>query len=169
MSALESLQVLLVDDNQHMRAIVAAILKGAGVAKCIEVSDGSEALRALRERPVDLAIVDFNMFPMDGVEFTRLVRNAPDSANPFLPIIMMTGHAEKHRVCEARDAGVTEFIVKPVTANSVLSRIQAVIFKPRSFVKSETYNGPCRRRVVDPKFQGPYRRMGDTRKAESAA
>jgi two-component system chemotaxis response regulator CheY len=167
MSALQSLQVLLVDDNQHMRAIVAAILKGAGVGATYEVTDGSEALRVLRERAIDLAIVDFNMFPMDGVEFTRLVRNAPDSNNPFLPIIMMTGHAEKNRVCEARDAGVTEFIVKPVTANSVLSRIQAVIFKPRPFVRTDAYNGPDRRRVSDPRFQGPYRRMGDA--GESAA
>jgi CheY-like chemotaxis protein len=160
---------LLVDDNQHMRAIVAAILKGAGVGNTFEVGDGAEALRVLRERPIDLAIVDFNMFPLDGVEFTRLVRNAPDSNNPFLPIIMMTGHAEKHRVCEARDAGVNEFIVKPVTANSVLSRIQAVIFKPRAFVKTDAYNGPCRRRVVDPKFEGPFRRMGDGRRDENAA
>lgn len=169
MSALESLQVLLVDDNQHMRAIVAAILKGAGVGKTLEVSDGAEALRVLRERAVDLAIVDFNMFPLDGVEFTRLVRNAPDSANPYLPIIMMTGHAERSRVCEARDAGVTEFIVKPVTANSVLSRIQAVIFKPRPFVKTASYNGPCRRRVNDPKFSGPWRRASDAQQDENAA
>ena len=169
MSALNSLNVLLVDDNQHMRAIVAAILKGAGVGTTHEVNDGAEALRVLRERPIDLAIVDFNMFPLDGVEFTRLVRNAPDSANPFLPIIMMTGHAERHRVCEARDAGVTEFIVKPVTANSVLSRVQAVIFKPRPFVRTESYNGPCRRRVNDPRFTGPWRRAGDERRDENAA
>lgn len=172
MSALETLQVLLVDDNQHMRAIVAAILKGAGIGRTIEVSDGSEALRVLRERSIDLAIVDFNMFPLDGVEFTRLVRNAPDSANPYLPIIMMTGHSERTRVCEARDAGVTEFIVKPVTANSVLSRIQAVIFKPRQFVKTEAYNGPCRRRVTDAKYAGPLRRATDVdavQRTENAA
>ena len=169
MSALNSLHVLLVDDNQHMRAIVAAILKGAGVGETHEVNDGAEALRVLRERPIDLAIVDFNMAPLDGVEFTRLVRNSPDSINPFLPIIMMTGHAERAKVCEARDAGVTEFIVKPVTANSVLSRIQAVIFRPRAFVKTEAYNGPDRRRIADPRFQGPYRRESDSSKDENAA
>lgn len=169
MSALESLQILLVDDNQHMRAIVAAILKGAGVGHTYEVNDGSEALRVLRERSIDLAIVDFNMFPVDGVEFTRLVRNSPDSVNPYLPIIMMTGHAERTRVCEARDAGVTEFIVKPVTANSVLSRLQAVIFRPRPFVKSEAYAGPCRRRITDPRFAGPFRRASDEAKGENAA
>src|SRR3569623_1853150 len=73
-SPLESLQVLLADDNQHMRAIVAAVLKGVGVKRIREVSDGAEALHVLREFPAALAIVDFNMAPMDGVEFTRYVR-----------------------------------------------------------------------------------------------
>ena len=92
MSALQSLSILLVDDNQHMRAITSAILQSAGVRKIREVPDGAMALEALREHAVDLVIVDFNMFPLDGVEFTRLVRNSPDSVNPYLPIIMMTGH-----------------------------------------------------------------------------
>lgn len=159
MAALEALNVLLVDDNAPMRAIVAAILKGAGVRKPLEVAGGAEALQVLGSHPVDIAIVDFNMFPLDGVEFTKLVRNSHDSPNPFLPIIMMTGHAERHRVEEARDAGVTEFIVKPVTARSVLSRVNAVIFKPRPFVRCDTYFGPCRRRVDDANYPGPERRM----------
>ena len=166
MSALESLQVLLVDDNQHMRAIVVAILKGVGIKRVREVGDGAEALHALRDFAADLAIVDFNMSPLDGVEFTRLVRNANDSPNPYLPIIMMTGHAERSRVYDARDAGVTEFVVKPVTAKSVLSRIQAVIFKPRPFVRTDSYFGPCRRRVQDARYAGPYRRATDAQRDE---
>ena len=110
----ESLRVLLVDDNQHMRAIVTTVLAGVGVRQVRETRDGAEALEALRDWPADLAIVDFQMFPVDGVEFTRMVRNAPDSRNPYLPIIMMTGHSEKSRVCDARDAGVTEFVAKPL-------------------------------------------------------
>ena len=106
MSSLQALQVLLVDDNQHMRQITSAVLQSAGVRKVREAADGGAALEILRAQSVDLAIVDFNMFPLDGVEFTRLVRNSPDTANPYLPIIMMTGHSEKSRVYEARDAGV---------------------------------------------------------------
>jgi len=146
MASLQSLQVLLVDDNQHMRAITSAVLQSAGVRKVHEASDGAAALEMLREHAVDLVIVDFNMFPLDGVEFTRLVRNSPDSTNPYLPIIMMTGHSEKSRVYEARDAGVTEFVVKPITAKAILDRIQAVIFRPRPFVKTDDYFGPDRRR-----------------------
>jgi len=160
-SGLESVRVLLVDDNQHMRAIVLTVLHGVGMTHVREARDGSEALAILREWPADLAIVDFQMFPLDGVEFTRLVRNAPDSANAYLPIIMMTGHSERSRVMEARDAGVTEFVAKPVTAKSVLDRMQAVIFHPRPFVRSNSYFGPDRRRRQDPAHSGPWRRSTD--------
>ena len=115
----------------------------------------------MRRWPADLAIVDFHMSPIDGVEFTRLVRQASDSPNPFLPIIMLTGYAERSRVEEARDAGVTEFIVKPVTAKAVLSRLQNVIYKPRPFVQTKTYFGPDRRRRADNDYAGPSRRKSD--------
>lgn len=161
MSSLKSLQILLIDDNQHMRTIAAAILQSAGIRNIIEVSDGSAALAALHQNPIDLAIVDFNMAPMDGVEFTRLVRNRPDSPNAYLPIIMMTGHSEKHRVMEARDAGVTEFVVKPITAKAVFDRIQAVIMRPRPFIKANAYFGPDRRRSTPSTYSGPKRRKDD--------
>jgi len=161
MSALQSLNILLVDDNQHMRAITSAILQSAGIRNIREVSDGAMALESLRSHAVDLAIVDFNMFPLDGVEFTRLVRNSADSANPYLPIIMMTGHSEKSRVYEARDAGVTEFVVKPITAKAVFDRIQAVIMRPRPFVKTDDYFGPDRRRTASMNYKGPLRRSTD--------
>lgn len=161
MSSLKSLHILLVDDNQHMRAITSAILQSAGARNIREVADGSSALEALRQNPADLAIVDFNMAPMDGVEFTRLVRNSPDSPNPYLPIIMMTGHSEKSRVFEARDAGVTEFVTKPLTAKALLDRLHAVIFRPRPYVKTDTYFGPDRRRRNDANYRGEKRRVAD--------
>jgi CheY-like chemotaxis protein len=164
MSMLAALRVLLVDDNQHMRSIVAAVLAGVGVQQVRECWDGAEALDALRQWPADVAIVDFQMTPIDGVEFTRLVRNAGDSPNPFLPIIMLTGHAERHRVEEARDAGVTEFVVKPVTARAVLDRLNAVILRPRPFVRTSEYFGPDRRRRQDPAYAGPWRRRDDGEK-----
>jgi two-component system, chemotaxis family, chemotaxis protein CheY len=161
MASLQALQVLLVDDNPHMRTITSAVLKSAGIAKVEEAADGAAALDYLRYHPADLVIVDFNMFPLDGVEFTRLVRNSPDSANPYLPIIMMTGHSEKVRVYEARDAGVNEFVVKPITPKAILDRIQSVIFHPRPYVKTGGYFGPDRRRTQASHYRGPRRRRTD--------
>lgn len=158
---LSGLKVLVADDNVHLRAIVVSILSGVGITQVQECANGSEAIKCLRNWTPDIAIVDFHMNPIDGVEFTHLVRNSAESANPELPIIMLTGYADKTRVCEARDAGVTEFIVKPVTARAVFDRVNAVIFKPRPFIRSSDYFGPCRRRRQDPKFHGPFLRQTD--------
>ena len=146
---LESLRVLLVDDNPHMRSIVATILKGVGVRHLREAQDGAEGLQTLRDWPTDVAIVDFQMQPLDGASFTRIVRNSADSQNPYLPIIMMTGFADRGRVFEARDAGVTEIIAKPLTARAILDRIEAVIMRPRPFVRTDDYFGPSRRGIDD--------------------
>ncbi|WP_332661156.1 response regulator [Brevundimonas sp.] len=170
MASLSALKVLLVDDNAHMRTITSAVLDSAGIRLVREASDGAAALDILRYHPIDLAIVDFKMFPLDGVEFTRLVRNSPDTANPYLPIIMMTGHSEKSRIVEARDAGVTEFVVKPITAKAILDRIQSVIFHPRPFVKTDGYFGPDRRRTQSADYKGPFRRARDqSREPDSSA
>jgi CheY-like chemotaxis protein len=161
-SQFASLKVLVADDNAHIRAIVAAILSGIGIPRVAECCDGAQALDCLRRTPIDIAIVDFHMSPVDGVEFTHLVRNSPDSVNTELPIIMLTGFADRARVCEARDAGVTEIIVKPVTARAVYDRINAVVFRARPFIRSESYYGPSRRRRQDPAYHGPFRRSTDT-------
>ena len=90
-TGLETLRVLLADDNPHMREIVGVLLKNFGIKHIRSVADGSQGLNELRHWPADLAIVDFKMAPMDGVEFTRLIRTSSESRNPYLPVIMMTG------------------------------------------------------------------------------
>jgi CheY-like chemotaxis protein len=161
MSALSSIHVLLADDNPNMRAIVAAMLKSVGVGRLTEAEDGAGALEVLRREAIDIAIVDFRMKPMDGVAFTRAVRTDADSPNPYLPVIMMTGHSERSRVTEARDAGVTEFVAKPVKARTLLTRLEAVILRPRPFVRSADYFGPDRRRTRADAYAGPFRRTDD--------
>jgi CheY-like chemotaxis protein len=145
-----------------MRSIVAAVLTGVGVQHIRECWDGAEALDALRQWPADMAIVDFHMSPIDGVEFTRIVRQTGEGDTRFIPIIMLTGHSERSRVEEARDAGVTEFIIKPVTGRAIVSRLKSVIERPRPFVETENYFGPDRRRRDDPDYKGPRRRKGDS-------
>lgn len=167
MSQLQSLNVLLVDDNPHMCAITATVLHSVGIRNVLETYDAADALSLLEKNPIDIAIVDFNMAPMDGVAFTRHVRTSKDSPNIYLPIIMMTGHSEKTRVFEARDAGVTEFLTKPIMAKTMLDRISAVILKPRLFVQTETYTGPCRRRRDVEDYAGPFRRSGDKDRSRS--
>ncbi len=146
MSGFKPLKILLVEDNQHMRTIIREVLKGAGIVSIEEARDGAEAFELLRQFPADIAIVDFNMAPVDGIDFTRMLRKAPDSLNPMMPVIMITGHSERSRVMEARDAGVNEFVVKPLTATALLARLNTVVMHPRPYVKSKTFTGPERRR-----------------------
>lgn len=161
MADYSSLRILMIEDNQHMRSIINAILKGAGIRNVREARDGAEALDILKQFPADFALVDFNMEPIDGVEFTRMLRNAPDSPNPYLPIIMVTGHSERSRVIEARDSGVNEFVVKPLTARALLSRIDSLVMRPRPFIRCKTFFGPDRRRAGNTAYKGPFRRSSD--------
>ncbi len=157
----ELLNILLVDDNHHMRMLLGEILRAIGVRHVLEASDGTDALQKIRMQPVDIVMSDLAMTPLDGIDFVRLVRNSPDSPNPMIPIIMITGHATVRRVAEARDVGVTEFLSKPVTARGVIERITRVVEHPRPFVRSANYFGPDRRRRADPNWPGPFRRSTD--------
>ncbi len=151
------LNVMIVDDNPHMRILIRDILLGFGVKDVVECPDGSEAISELQHRPADIVIADWMMEPLDGLDFTRLIRTANDSPSRFVPIIMLTGHTERHRIVEARDAGVTEFLAKPVTANGLYARLRSVIENPRQFVQSQSFSGPDRRRRTED-VDGPDRR-----------
>jgi CheY-like chemotaxis protein len=158
------LNILLVDDNHHMRVLLTEILRAIGVRQVFEANDGAEALRIMRAYPVDIIMTDLAMQPLDGLDFVRMLRKSPDSPNPMAPVIMITGHSTIRRVTEARDVGVNEFLSKPVTARGVLDRIARVVDNPRPFVRSEDYFGPDRRRRADPAYKGPMRRSSDARR-----
>ncbi len=140
-----------------MRALVRDILFTFGISNIQTASDGSKAYAEMRHFPADIVITDWVMEPLDGIDFTRMIRTAPDSPNPFVPIIMLTSHSSLDRVIEARDIGVTEFLAKPVTAKGLYSRIASVIENPRQFVRASEYFGPDRRRTVKD-FMGMDRR-----------
>ena len=110
--------VLVVDDNHYMRVIVSTMLRSMGINLIREASDGIDALEIVRDWRPDVVIIDLMMEQLDGVEFTKLVRRGVDSPNPYVPIIMMTGHTDRRHVIDARDAGVSEFIAKPLTARA---------------------------------------------------
>ncbi len=162
----ENLKALIVEDNAHMRALLRALLNSVGIKEIIEASHGGSALQMLREYKSDLVLSDLAMKPMDGLEFTRQVRNSDASPNPFVPIIMITGHTEKHRVEAARDAGVTEFLAKPITAANLFARIAEIVERPRAFVRCEDYFGPDRRRRAVEDYAGPWRRADDFQDTE---
>lgn len=154
------LKILLVDDNHHMRMLLAEILKAIGVRKIHQAGDGAQGLQTMKTHDIDIIMTDLAMQPLDGIDFVRLLRRSPDSPNQRCPVIMITGHSTLARVQEARNAGVDEFLTKPITARGVVERITQVIDHPRAYVKTEDYFGPNRRRRVDAHYRGPDRRTG---------
>jgi CheY-like chemotaxis protein len=160
MSPLRKLAVLVLEDNANMAHIVKTILRTFGVIHIYEASDVGEAFALVRQYAVDVAFVDYNLGFMDGLDFVRMIRTAPDTPNPYLPIVMLTAYSETHRVMQARDAGVTEFCVKPVTAIEVYRKMVEVIDHPRPFVRTGNFFGPDRRRRSEDEepYKGPERR-----------
>ncbi|MBC8337338.1 MAG: response regulator [Rhodospirillales bacterium] len=137
---------MIVDDQDFIRSLLRHIL---GVLGCTGISDaasGEAAWFAIRDNPPDLLIVDWEMEPMDGIELVKKVRHDETSPDRFMPIIMITAHSERPRIIAARDAGVNEFVMKPVSAKTLFSRLNAVIEHPRRFVRAGEYFGPDRRR-----------------------
>lgn len=104
---------------------------------------------------------------MNGLDFALAVRRLSLPAR-FTPIIMLTGHSDRIRLNAARDRGVTEFLCKPVTARTILTRLNAVIMQPRPFVNATTYFGPDRRRKQGPGYRGPLRRQSDVSHADDS-
>lgn len=157
---LAKLAFLVLDDNPNMSAIMRVVLKGFGADRMFEASSAADAFQMVRRHGIDIAFVDYNLGGMDGLAFLRLMRTAQDSPNPYLPMIMLSAYSEQHRVESARDAGATDFLVKPVTPIEVYRKILTAIEHPRVFVRSATFFGPDRRRHEDAAYAGPERRAG---------
>lgn len=159
--ALENISALILDDNAHMRGLLRVILTGFGVHKIDEAADGNEAFTMAVAGQHDIVFVDFKLGGIDGVDFCRRIRRDPASPNKYMPLIMITAYSERSRVLDAINAGVDEFLVKPVRAVDVANRVNAVIERRRPFVSGPDYFGPDRRRRDDPRHQGPWRRASD--------
>ena len=148
-----------------MRTLLRTILQGLGIRSSLECADAASAFEILQETSVDLILVDHRLPDLTGTEFVHLLRRADDNPNVMAPIVMVTAHADREHVNAARNAGVDEFLVKPVTAKAVAERIRAVTERRRLFIKAKGYIGPDRRRQESAKYTGPLRREIDKTEA----
>jgi len=156
-TALGKLRIAVADDNAAMRGIVRAVLSTLGCDNVHEASDTDETLALIQSETIDILILDWKMTPMTGLDLVKLIRDPNRSPRPFLPIIMLTAYGEPAKVREARDAGVTEFMVKPFSAEGLYRRLAVIVNRPRPFVRTKVFFGPDRRRM-EADFNGPERR-----------
>jgi CheY-like chemotaxis protein len=158
--------VLMVEDNNYISSVLFNVLKALGIGKIIRCRDGKEAidyLYLLSVAPgggvIDFVLSDLMMEPVDGLNLLRWIRQHKDSPDRFMPFIMVSGYVDQAILAQSRDLGVTEFLAKPFSVNSVSRKIIAVVEKPRPFIRSETYFGPSRRRGKKVDYAGPERRV----------
>ncbi len=115
-----STRVLVADDSSTMRKIRLRSLNAVGVPSAVEAADGEEAVNLCKPGDFDLVLTDWNMPGKNGLEVTQDIR----AKDPNVPIIMVTTEAEKTRVLEAIQAGVSDYLVKPFTADTLREKLE---------------------------------------------
>ena len=114
-----SLKVLVVDDSGVMRKIIIRSLNAVGVTDIVEAGDGVEALERFTKNQFNMVLTDWNMPNKSGLELTREIR----ALGSTIPIMMITTEAEKSRVLEAIQAGVSDYLAKPFEAETLREKL----------------------------------------------
>jgi CheY-like chemotaxis protein len=161
--------IIVCDNNQHNRRLVADVLIGGGFEKCHFANDGEELLKATEELSPKVVITASRLPKVSGLEYTRIIRSGHKDVNRTLSIIVMTNTPTKGFIEAARVSGVDEMLACPFSADGLFRRIEAVIIRPRRFVDSARYVGPCRRRRMVQDYSGPMRRFSDPIEEDIAA
>ena len=115
-----SKKVLVADDSSTMRKIILRSLQAVGVPDAAEAADGEEAVTMFQQATYDMVLTDWNMPKKNGLDVIREIR----AINATVPIIMVTTEAEKTRVLEAIQAGVSDYLVKPFTADTLRQKLE---------------------------------------------
>jgi len=128
MAADLAMPILVVDDYSTMLRIIRNLLRQLGFEDVDEASDGTAALRKMRQRKYGLVISDWNMVPMTGFDLLQQVRADPDLGKT--PFIIITAESKTENVIAAKRAGVDNYIVKPFNAQTLENKIRAVFPDP---------------------------------------
>ncbi|MBL28507.1 MAG: hypothetical protein CMM50_13255 [Rhodospirillaceae bacterium] len=155
------IRFLVVEANPLAAELMVDILAMVGAISIRKATDSDAAMRMMRDADVDIVITEWNLGgKSSGIDLVDFIRHSAQSPNRFLPVIMCTANSEQEDVVEARDKGVTEFLAKPFSVDGLYKRLVSIIARPRSFINSDTYFGPDRRRRQVP-ISFPDRRQKD--------
>ncbi len=122
-----SLKVLVVDDMSTMRRIIKNVLKQIGFSDMVEAENGQDALNKLKAGDIGFIVSDWNMPVMQGIDLLRAVR--ADAELKHLPFLMVTAEAQKDNIIEAVQAGVSNYVVKPFTAEALQEKLEKIFAK----------------------------------------
>jgi len=160
-AATNNFHIVVADAASHTRNLVADVLRSLGYYSILHARDGKELLEMVIEYEPKIVVTTSRLPELSGLEFTRLVRAGHKNVSRLLSIIVMTDTPTKAFLDAAQASGVDEMLVRPFTAQAMQVRIRAVIERPRPFIDSAVYVGPCRRRRMVEDYVGPRRRFVD--------
>jgi DNA-binding response OmpR family regulator len=162
---LKPISFLIVDERSYMRRVIKNVLETLGGKAIDEANDGRQAWNSIKSWAPDILLVERWLATMNGIELLRMIRR-DKSPLKFLPVIMITSETRREQVIEARNAGITEYVAKPITAKGLFLRIREVVERPRPFVDTRVYFGPDRRRRSEVMGEGQDRRGSGGARAE---
>jgi len=144
---LGSIKVLLSDDDKLTVKLVSDTLQVFGVKNIKCLYDGDETKKEVYNKKYDLIIIDWKIGNFDGCNLVKELRFDEKAKNRYTPVILLTGKSTAEEVKEARDNGVTEFLLKPFSVKKLREKLIEIVEHPRNFIISRNYIGPDRRRV----------------------
>lgn len=150
--SLDDFTVLIVDDFEFVAEMLSAMLEEMGVGRCLIANTSAEAQKLIKQHNsdfsrhnIDLVIMDWLMPEENGDGLIRWIRSVRNDLVRFLPVIVCSAYVTQELAITARNLGATNIIVKPVSADKLVNRIQHVIDSPQPYVESPDYFGPNRR------------------------
>lgn len=152
---------LIADPDSHSRNLLAEVLRAAGYFAISHARDGNELLEKTAALHPRVVFTTSRIAKMSGLEFTRLIRAGYQDISRQTSIIVMTDTPTKAFLEAAQMSGADEMLARPFSSQTVMIRVKSVLERPREFVDSVVYVGPCRRRRMVEDYQGPRRRFTD--------
>jgi response regulator RpfG family c-di-GMP phosphodiesterase len=157
-----TLHVLVADANNFSRGLIGEILRSLNVANFSSARTDEMAKSFLVDRPIDVLLVSWEEGDsFDALKFVREMRRMEDDRIRRLPVVLVTSGLTRQLVISGRDAGVDEFLAKPISPLAMKQRLEMVVETPRPFVDCAVYLGPCRRRKNPADYYGAKRRAGE--------
>jgi len=141
-----NINMAIADPDLKIAQLVKDILSSLGCNRIYVAQDGQELIELMVDTQIDIIVTDWDMRRMTGLDLVTYMRQSLNSPNRMIPYIMLTARNDRTDIEIARDAGVSEYIVKPFSAKTLLERVHAVVEDPRSFILCKSYVGPDRRR-----------------------
>lgn len=144
------LHILIVENHALMRRLLVEMLRGFGVQHVYQANSVPRAIEYVYGEQLDAVILDFFLDELDGADFAKHIRHDEDCQNRQVPILLVTGMPDHHKVLKVLDAGINGMMAKPIAPRDLYRRLHAMLTNPKPFVITNEYVGPIRSRKATP-------------------